>query len=121
MTSLNIKAVVVTGVENKIEAIKAVRTLSALSLKDAKDFVENITDNRVRSRLDVTNHDVVAVEDAIKRLSAAGFEVTPAAGDGDPYLEYRTHTRKMIAVALEDNNVPFARTLLDFYEKYLSE
>lgn len=103
---------------NKIEAIKATRVLSGLGLKEAKDFIVNVIDNRVRARLDVTNRDNNVVVAATQQLSDAGFDVVPTT-ETNEYQEYRIQTRKMIAVALEDNNISFARALLDLYERHL--
>jgi Ribosomal protein L7/L12 C-terminal domain len=104
-----------------INCIKAVRTLTRMGLKDAKDFVDELVDKggdfskSLETLPSLKDSEVLA---AIHELRTGGLDVFEVEAEG--MLSYRDATRKMITSALENDNIALARDLFNLYEKHFS-
>ena len=68
--------ITVSGIGNyKIEAIKLVREITGCGLKEAKDFVEDISDRGMTITLDLSNKDEAFVERWIQNMRRIGCTV----------------------------------------------
>ena len=105
----------------KINAIKAVRALSRIGLKEAKDFVEDVIAKGKPHKATLTVVQSLTADEIkvhIKELRTAGLDVIEVGAEETE--SFRTQTRKMIALALEANNMALARDLFDLYEKHFA-
>lgn len=100
LTKLNSK-------DKKIQAIKAVRTVTGLGLKEAKDLVENITDRGLHQTIEVPGSHVLHVlKDGRGTQYEVDFEWTEIPdSDAEPP---KTHSE-----LAEEHLVAFAKELLD--------
>ena len=104
-----------------VDAIRAVRNLSHLGLKDAKDFVEEIFDKGSSFAKELTVRDDLSAPDVLAHIRSARAASMDVIEVGAEELEaFRTSTRKMITVALERDNIALARDLFNLYEKHFS-
>ena len=104
-----------------VDAIKAVCNISYLGLKDAKDFVEELDagGSQYSKQLEVMSS--LSAPDVQKRLykmRAVGLDVIEVGTEA--LEEFRTHTRKMISVTLEQDNLVLAHDLFNLYEKHFT-
>jgi hypothetical protein len=58
------------------------------------------------------------VQERLNKMRAAGLDVIEVGTEA--LEEFRTHTRSMISVALEQDNIVLARDLFNLYEKHFS-
>lgn len=104
-----------------VEAIKAVRNVTSLGLKEAKDFVEELADlgrDHYKEVSFVKSLSVSDIQEAVRRLRAADLEVVEVGKES--VSAFRVDVRRMITVALEDDNIVLARDLFNLYEKHFT-
>lgn len=100
-------------IERKINAIKGVRSISGLGLKEAKIIVDDIYQTTKTVSVDGHPHDHFEVVDGVRLLSEAGFSVREL----DENTPIRLHLEDAARAAMNMNRHETARDILNLIIK----
>jgi len=101
---------------NKVTAIKALRLLTGLGLKEAKDFIECVMDTQSKTITFVPNPNTVHTTEAIENLASGGFTyVEDLSADREGVLK---ELKKLTKMAVEKDQSDIAMDLLNLLTKH---
>lgn len=96
-------------IEKKIDAIKGVRTISGLPLKEAKALVDKIYMTTKRASFEGHSSDAPEVRDGIRILSEVGFVVMEL----NAVTPIRVHLEEAAKAAMNLGRYDIARDVID--------
>lgn len=107
--------------DNKVRAIKGVRGLTQLSLRDAKELVERI--NPGHSEVIHLRHDVLEpmLSEYINLVKASGLTVRSSHSDDKVRMAVGDEIRKLVTFTTMTGQYDIGKALLDVLETYCPE
>lgn len=94
---------------NKVAAIKGIRSLTGIGLKEAKEFIEEVMETGMTRRIAFSAPKNKVVQEEFNRLADSGFAVEIS---GDNRNKVKDELKKLIKMAVENDQNDIAIELL---------
>jgi len=104
---------------NKVKAIKGVRRITGLGLKESKDLVESSMDGNTKILMPICpaydENIRMSLKEAITMIKDSGCTIQKRAENGQKEM------KKMIKHAIDKNEFDLAKELMNTYENHFGE